>query len=144
VTVVLDPSGSGGGSSDVVAGLIGALAVTAWRTGRPPPPPALLYAGHFAVYLTFLAVAGVVAATVAGTVALALGAAAHRAGRARPAVLGLPAVVGCGAAVMTVLGDDHGIGLLTGLALALVWGLPAGRMAAVGGGQGAREPRRRS
>lgn len=116
--LVLQPSGSGGGSSDAVAGLIGALVVLAWRSGSPPPAPALLYATHFAVYLSVLAVGGVLAATIAGTLALALTATAFRAGRARLVTGGLAALVLTAAVVMTVVGDDHGAGLLTGLALA--------------------------
>ncbi len=118
--LVLEPSGSGGGSSNAVAGLIGALVVLAWRTGDPPPVLALLYATHFAVYLTVLAAAGVLAATAAGTLALAATAAAHRAARTRLVTRGPAALVLAAAVVLIGLGDDHGAGLLTGLALAVL------------------------
>ncbi|WP_203752605.1 rhomboid family intramembrane serine protease [Catellatospora bangladeshensis] len=115
--LVLRPADSGGGSSDAVAGLIGALVVLAWRTRRLPPLPTLLYAAHFAVYLSVLAAWGVLAATVAGTLALAAAAAAHRAGLRRPLTAGLAALVLTAAVAMAVIGDAHGAGLLTGLAL---------------------------
>ncbi|WP_212843840.1 rhomboid family intramembrane serine protease [Catellatospora sp. IY07-71] len=118
--LVLEPAGSGGGSSDAVAGLIGALVVLAWRTGRPPPLPALLYAVHFAVYLSVLAAWGVLAATAAGTLALAAAAAAHRASPRRPLTVGLAGLVLTAAVVMAATGDAHGAGLLTGLVLTVL------------------------
>ncbi|GHJ43079.1 hypothetical protein Cs7R123_04210 [Catellatospora sp. TT07R-123] len=113
--LLVEPSGTGGGSSDAVAGLIGALAVLTWRDRRPLPLPARLYAVHFTLYLAALAVAGPIAGTVAGALAVALVMAARTGGAGR---WGLVAAVAAGALLLAGLGDAHGAGLLTGLALA--------------------------
>ncbi|WP_186316086.1 rhomboid family intramembrane serine protease [Catellatospora sichuanensis] len=115
--LVLHPLDTGGGSSDAVAGLIGALAVMTWR-GWTPPLPAFLYAAHFALYLATFAAAGVIAATIAGAAAVALGMATHRSGDTRLARGVVVALVVAGAILMATLGDSHGAGLVTGLVLA--------------------------
>ncbi|MDI1460929.1 rhomboid family intramembrane serine protease [Catellatospora sp. KI3] len=114
--LLLDPSGTGGGSSDAVAALIGALAVLTWRDSSPPAMASRLYGFHFTVYLAVLAAAGPTAGTIAGALAVAVFM-ATRAGRVGR--WGLAAAVVTGALVMVGLGDPHGVGLLTGLVLAM-------------------------
>lgn len=120
LTLLLFPHDVGGGSSDAVAGLIGGLTVLAWRTRRPPPWWSAGYAVHFAAYLTVLATAGAVPATVAGALAVAVTTAALRSGRAGVTSGVLVATVLTAAVIMTALRDGHGFGLLTGLLLALL------------------------
>lgn len=115
--LVLRPDDAGGGSSDAVAGLIGALTVMSWRTRRLPSLPARLYAVHFALYLAVFAMAGVIAGTVAGALAVALVASAPRAGHTRLVRAGFIAIVVSAAVVMAAIGDGHGIGLVTGLVI---------------------------
>jgi hypothetical protein len=118
------PAQTFGGSSDGVAGLIGALAVGWWMRRSKPPWPSYLYGAFFAAYLTALAAAGVIAATIAGGLTIAVVTTLRRHGP--PAwlpflVCGL--IVTC-AAVLVVLRDDHGVGLTAGILVALVLGCP--------------------
>ncbi|WP_155384511.1 rhomboid family intramembrane serine protease [Catellatospora paridis] len=115
--LVLHPADTGGGSSDAVAGLVGALAVMTWRSGWTPPLPAFLYAVHFALYLAAFAVAGVIAATMAGAAAVALVMVTHRVSNTRLARGVIVALVAAGAVLLATLGDSHGTGLVTGLVL---------------------------
>ena len=64
---VWQPASTGAGSSDAVAGLIGALAVSLWSARQLPWWPSYLYAAYFASYLTGLDAAGPLAGTLAGT-----------------------------------------------------------------------------
>ncbi|WP_144127553.1 hypothetical protein [Catellatospora sichuanensis] len=125
--LVLHPLDTGGGSSDAVAGLIGALAVMTWRSGWTPPLPAFLYAVHFVLYLAAFAAAVVIAATVAGAAAVALVMSTHRMGATRLARGVMVALVVAGAVLMATLGDSHGAGLVTGLVLAVLLKEPEGR-----------------
>jgi membrane associated rhomboid family serine protease len=118
------PAQTFGGSSDGVAGLIGALTVGWWMRRSKPPWPSYLYGAFFAAYLTALAAAGVIAATIAGGLTIAVVTTLRRHGP--PAwlpflVCGL--IVTC-AAVLVVLRDDHGVGLTAGILVALVLGCP--------------------
>ena len=123
---LLRPDDHGGGSSDGVAGLIGALAVAELleRARRPSSRSvldtvAMGYSAFFCAYLAALPL-GVWPAIIAGDVALALALTVrYRVGPAGVAVGGLVLVVVTGA-VMAVQADGHGIGLLTGAVTALV------------------------
>jgi membrane associated rhomboid family serine protease len=119
---VWHPDAGGGGSSDAVAALIGALAVLlAAGRGRPPDArlvwPAQLYSVFFASYLTGLALGGVVPGMIAGNVAIILWSIARRALTRTTLSRTCLAVVVVGGAVMTVVEDGHGTGILAGLAI---------------------------
>ncbi len=118
--VAWHPGDTGGGSSAAVAALIGALAVLsvagpelgarAWY--------AQLYSVFFAVYLTVLQLAGVLPSIVAGNISIVAIVVAHHA--VRPVIVtraSLVVVLSAGVA-MTVVRDDHGAGILIGVALA--------------------------
>nr|AZF85948.1 rhomboid family intramembrane serine protease [Catenulispora sp.] len=131
------PLEHGSGSSDAVAGLIGALGV-ALLLGRPLPWwPGGLYAVFFAAYLTgsdlgpkilggqLHHAAGPIVGSVLGSVTALLAANLRRFDRlgAYRALIVLATVAG--AAAMTALQDTHGVGLLVGLGLGLL--MPAYR-----------------
>jgi membrane associated rhomboid family serine protease len=114
------PASHFGGSSDAVAGLIGALTFGWWVQRLEPSWPSYLYGVFFAAYLTGLSAADVMVATLAGGLTIALVTTLRRHGpasRLRVVVCGL--IVGC-AVVLTVLRDDHGVGLTVGILVALV------------------------
>jgi membrane associated rhomboid family serine protease len=118
---VWHPDAGGGGSSDAVAALIGALAVLVLATDRRPDArlwPAQLYSVFFASYLTGVALGGVVAGIVAGNVAIILWSIARRALTPLTLSRACLAVVVGGGAVMTVVEDSHGTGILAGIAVA--------------------------
>jgi membrane associated rhomboid family serine protease len=108
----------GGGSSDAVAALIGALAVllVAPQT-RAGSWPAQLYSVFFATYLTGLALGGPVPAIVTGHLAIILWSITRLA--VSPARLSRAclAVVAVGGALMTLAEDGHGTGIVAGLAI---------------------------
>ncbi len=111
------PDSTGSGSSDAVAGLIGALTALLW-SGRPLPWwPGYLYGTFFASYLTGLAAAGLIAAVLAGNATTVLVMAVRRAARPRLVRALVSTVVAAGAVAMSALHDGHGVGLLTGLML---------------------------
>jgi membrane associated rhomboid family serine protease len=114
------PGATGAGSSDAVAGLIGALTVAELRDRALPPWPAYLYAIHFAAYLTVLDAAGFQAGALAGGAALVASAVARRRLPPERQSRATAAAVIAAAAVMTKLRDPHGVGLVTGLALAAI------------------------
>jgi membrane associated rhomboid family serine protease len=126
------PTQDGGGSSDGVAGLIGALTLLWWITRRPPWWPAYFYAAFFAAYLTGLATGGVIVSTLSGALSVAVITTLRRHGPAtRLRVVISVLVLGC-AVVLTLLRDDHGVGLLAGMAIMLSGSLRAGRADRVG------------
>ena len=116
------PTDTGGGSSAAVAALIGVLVLTS-RTDAPPQRPvefAHWYAIFFSVYLTALDLGGVTASVIAGNLSIVAVAVGRRALGADGIVrIGGPVVV-VAAVVMTMLRDDHGTGLLIGLAVGVL------------------------
>ncbi len=113
------PAQTGGGSSDGVAGLIGALVLTWWLTRSEPWWPAYLYGAFFAAYLTGLAAGGVVTSTLAGALTIAVLTTIRRHLPAVWSRIGVCVlVVGC-AVALAVLRDDHGVGLLAGMLLVI-------------------------
>jgi membrane associated rhomboid family serine protease len=117
VALLWAPHERGGGSSDAVAGLVGALTVAYWVDRRPPGRIAVGYAVFFVVYLTVLDALGVTASVVAGGATAALVGIALRAGRIGVVRQVTMLVVLFGAAATSLLWDPHGVGLLAGLLL---------------------------
>jgi membrane associated rhomboid family serine protease len=116
------PTQTGGGSSDAVAGLIGALTVGWWARHWQPSWPSYLYGAFFATYLTALAAGGAAAATIVGGLTIAVVTTVRRHGPAswlRFIVCGL---IVSAAVALTALRDDHGVGLTAGIAVALLLG----------------------
>lgn len=116
------PGDTGGGSSDAIAALIGALAVVVAVHGstRRGDWPAQVYSIFFAGYLTGLAIGGVVPSIVAGNLSVAAVFAARRGWR--PSTVNracLVMIAACGT-VMTVAHQGHGIGIVAGIAIASV------------------------
>jgi len=120
------PGATGGGSSDAVAALIGALAVLLAASGqaRGWDGAAQVYSVFFVAYLTGLDLGGVVPSVIAGNVSIALLVTARRA--LSPAMLTRACLllVVAGGTVMTAVHDGHGTGILAGVAVAslvLAW-----------------------
>lgn len=115
------PADTGGGSSAAVAALIGALAVLlAVRDGRDGLEWfAQLYSVFFAVYLTALDLGGVAASIIAGNAAIIVIVAVRRAFTPSAVNRTCLAVALAAGIAMTTVQDDHGVGILIGLALAL-------------------------
>ncbi len=109
------PHSTDGGSSDAVAGLIGALTYAMWRSRLRPAWPAFAYAAFFAADLTALATGGVVVAAIVGNTVLVLMNILRRWSLLRPLVVIEILLLG---AVLTARRDGHGVGLLTGFVLA--------------------------
>ncbi|WP_080737173.1 rhomboid family intramembrane serine protease [Rhodococcoides fascians] len=116
------PADTGGGSSAAVAALIGVLVVTC--AVEPDHSPlggcAQVYAMFFAVYLTALDIGGVGASVVAGNASIVATVVARRGlgvERTSFVVLSMVALTGI---TMTVLRDDHGTGILIGLAFGIL------------------------
>lgn len=115
----LDPGDRSGGSSDVVAGLVGMWAVAtvvagsvadrSWRSVL-----ASGYGAFFTGYLAALASPLAVAAPLIGNAAAAVAVVAHRR-FGRPDVAG-GLIIG-GGLLMTALLDDHGFGIVVGIAV---------------------------
>ncbi len=118
---VWEPSNRGAGSSDAVAGLVGALIVGLWSARQLPRRPSYLYAAYFASYLTGMAAAGPRVGTLGGSAAAAAVMTIRRAGRPEQLRMLLTAVVVVGAVAMVALHDTHGVGLVTGLILGLLF-----------------------
>lgn len=117
---VWQPTSTGAGSSDAVAGLIGAMIVSLWSTRQLPWWPGYLYAAYFASYLTGLDAAGPLAGTVVGSATAAAVMATRRTGHPERLPVLLTALVVASAVAMIGLRDTHGVGLLTGLALGAI------------------------
>lgn len=107
------------GSSAAVAGLIGAMVIAMLIRPELPPWPSRLYGVFFAVYLSCLAVAGPIAGAVGGTATIPVFALARR--FVDPGVLRVAAAIVVMAATVALLVviDVHGIGLLTGMIIAM-------------------------
>jgi membrane associated rhomboid family serine protease len=124
------PADTGGGSSAAVAALIGTFAVLHAASSEPRGLPwwAQLYAVFFAVYLTALDVGGVVPSIIAGNATLLLMFVARKAVSSVLATRVSLAVVAAAGIVMTVVQDDHGVGIVIGvLAGCLAARLPSRR-----------------
>lgn len=126
VLSALRPAGGGGGTSDAVAALIGALAVVRAFPGLPGAAtvtgarvwPSQVFSVFFVGYLTMLDVAGVWPATLAGDASVALFVVARRTWP--PSVVDhvVLAAVGVGGLVMAGAEDGHGVGILAGFLVA--------------------------
>jgi membrane associated rhomboid family serine protease len=109
------PHATGGGSSDAVAGLIGALTYAMCRGKLRPAWPAFVYAAFFAADLTALATGGVVVAAIVGNAVLVLLTMLRRWSPLHPLVVIEILVL---TVVLIAHRDGHGVGLLTGFVLA--------------------------
>lgn len=122
VTSWLFPGRVDSGSSAAVAGLIGALTLDLFRSRRVPWWPSLLYALFFSAYLTALAFGGPIVASVIGTFTIPVVVVVRLwalASTLRVVALGVIGITGC---LLLSIGDPHGIGLTTGVLMALVVG----------------------
>ncbi len=108
------PHSTDGGSSDAVAGLIGALTYAMWREQLRPAWPAFVYAAFFAADLTALATGGAVVAAIVGNSVLVLLAILRRWSLLHPLVVIAILLL---AVVLVARRDGHGVGILTGFVL---------------------------
>lgn len=124
VVLAWDPATQDSGSSLVVSGLVGVLAVT--RFVRPVgwAATAAGYRVFFVTYLLALALGGPVAGAIAGSLVTGVVVSLLVRSRFAPWSLAvvLAVVVVC-AAGLAVVRDAHGIAVLVGLAVALLGGL---------------------
>lgn len=139
VTSAWHPADLGGGSSDAVAALIGALTVLRFAERHRPPEhhdpsgrrswagwAAQLYCVFFAAYLTALDLGGVWWSILVGNASIVAFFVARRA--LRPTALNRACLLTVGAAGVAMIGqhDGHGFGIIAGAgaaALALLRGL---------------------
>jgi len=136
------PAQIDGGSSDAVAGLIGALAV-GWWVGRVRPHwPSYLYSAFFAAYLTALAAGGVVVGTVVGGLTSGAIITIRRHGLGSQLRIVVCLLIVCSAAVLLALRDSHGVGLTIGLLVTLLIGRPKLVTSAIGQSLAGGLPRR--
>jgi membrane associated rhomboid family serine protease len=115
-----------GGSSDAVAGLIGALTYAMWKWQLRPAWPAFVYAAFFAADVTALAAGGSIVAAIVGNTVLVLLFHLRRWPPLR--LLVVIEILGLGV-ILAATRDSHGVGLLTGFLLAAgldLWGPHAG------------------
>ncbi|MEA2842401.1 MAG: hypothetical protein QOJ69_72 [Actinomycetota bacterium] len=114
------PAATGGGSSDAIAALIGALAVLVVVDGRPSGHdwPAQVYSVFFVSYLTALAVGGVVPAIIVGDASMIILFTARRAVNPTTLARACLIVVAAGGALMSLAQDGHGTGMVAGIAMA--------------------------
>jgi len=125
------PTDLGGGSSDAVAALIGALTVLLTaenhdhrdhhdRPGSPPWTgwPAQLYGVFFAAYLTALDLGGVWWSILAGNATIAVFVVARRALSPTDLTQACLLLVCAAGITMTAQHDGHGIGIITGATIA--------------------------
>ena len=114
------PGDTGGGSSAAVASMIGALVV--FLASGPDLDGlgelAEVYAVFFGVYLTALHFGGVLPSVIAGNASLAVMLRARRRMRRTVLTRSALAVVLAAGVTMTVARDDHGAGILFGVAIA--------------------------
>jgi membrane associated rhomboid family serine protease len=104
-----------GGSSDAVAGLIGALTYAMWKWGLRPAWPAFVYAAFFAADVTALAAGGPIVAAIVGNALLVVLFHLRRSPLLHTLVVVEILALGV---VLTATRDSHGVGLLTGFVLA--------------------------
>jgi membrane associated rhomboid family serine protease len=109
------PHATDGGSSDAVAGLIGALTYAIWREQLRPAWPAFVYAAFFAADLTALATGGAVVAAIVGNSVLVGLHVLRRWPLLRPLVVIEVLVL---AVLLAARRDGHGVGMLAGFVLA--------------------------
>jgi len=115
------PTDTGGGSSAAVAALIGSLAVLRFAangTRGRLESLAELYSVFFVVYLTALAVGGLVSSIIAGNASIVLVLVAHRAWSPSVMTRVSTGVVIIGGVIMFALRDDHGVGMVAGVLIA--------------------------
>ncbi|WP_052489134.1 rhomboid family intramembrane serine protease [Streptomyces sp. 150FB] len=114
-----EPHGTGSGSSDAVAGLIGALMVAIWY-GYRPRFPAYLYAAYFMAYLAVLDLTSLIPAMVVGSVSLSVSGRMWSLGKTGGLRILLTVLLLLGAPAMILLHDNHGVGLVTGVVLGVL------------------------
>ncbi|MDQ6798774.1 MAG: rhomboid family intramembrane serine protease [Actinomycetota bacterium] len=116
------PAATGGGSSDAIAALIGAIAVLVVVDGRPSGHdwPAQVYSIFFVTYLTALALAGVVPSIVVGDASMIILFTARRAMNPTTLARACLIVVAAGGALMSLAQDGHGTGMVAGIAIAAI------------------------
>lgn len=115
-----EPDDNGSGSSDAVAGLIGAMAVGMVLSRTLPAWPGSLYGAYFTSSLTGLAAAGFEASAAMGAVAVLAAAGAGWAGHTEQVRAGLIALCAAAGPAMTALSDPHGVGLVAGMGVAVL------------------------
>jgi membrane associated rhomboid family serine protease len=116
------PDDTGGGSSDAIAALIGALAVVFAVRGstRRGDWPAQVYSIFFAGYLTGLALGGVVPSIIAGNLSVVAVFAVRRAWHPSSVDRACLVMIAACGTVMTVAHQGHGIGIVAGIAIASI------------------------
>jgi hypothetical protein len=117
------PSDVGGGSSAAVAALIGSLAVVRFAAGGVKgrlESLAELFSVFFVVYLTALAVGGLVPSIIAGNASIVLVVVAQRLWSPTMVTRVSTDVVIIGGVLMFALKDDHGVGIVAGVLIAAV------------------------
>lgn len=112
------PDENDSGSSDAVAGLIGAMAVGMILDRKLPAWPGLLYGAYFTSSLTGLAASGFELSAIAGGAAIIAALVARRTGHTELLRLAIIEVVVVAGPVMTALRDPHGVGLVIGMGVA--------------------------
>jgi len=113
-----EPDENGSGSSDAVAGLIGAMAVGGLLSDRLPAWPGILYGAYFTASLAGLAALGFEASAAMGAAAVLAAASAGWAGRTEQVRAGLVALCAAAGPTMAAMRDPHGVGLVTGMSVA--------------------------
>jgi hypothetical protein len=141
-TVAVDswwhPHASDSGSSLVVAGFAGLLAVTRFVRPRAWALVARGYTVFFATYLAALALGGPIAGAVTGSVLTAVAVTVlHRSGFAAWALLAVLVVVAAATVVLVAARDAHGVALGIGILCGLAAHAVRGRRA-LSGRSGAR------
>ncbi len=114
------PAATGGGSSDAIAALIGALAVLLLADRLPSGHhwPAQVYSIFFVTYLTALALGGVVASIIVADASMVILFTARRAVNRTTLARACLIVVAVGGALMSLAQEGHGTGMVAGMAMA--------------------------
>ncbi|MDQ6796856.1 MAG: hypothetical protein M3011_02315, partial [Actinomycetota bacterium] len=114
------PAATGGGSSDAIAALIGALAVLVVMDERPSEHDwiAQVYSIFFVTYLTALALGGVVPSIIVADASMVILFTARRAVNPMTLARACLIVVAIGGVLMSLAQDGHGTGMVAGIAMA--------------------------
>ena len=137
IVLAWDPGTRDSGSSLVVSGLVGVLAVTRFVAPTGWAATAAGYRVFFVTYLLALALAGPVAGAVTGSVVTGVAVSLLLRSHFAPWSLTTILVIVAGAAIgLAIARDAHGVAVLVGLAIALLGGLVTRRR--ISGRSGAR------